>query len=96
MARVTMKDVAQVVGVSTMTVSNAFNRPDQLSADLRERILDRAAKMGYSGPDATARLLRSGRTNTFGVIFKEKLSYAFADPFTATWLTAFSQVMEDR
>lgn len=96
MARVTMKDVAQVVGVSTMTVSNAFNRPDQLSADLRERILGRAAKMGYSGPDATARHLRSGRTNTFGVIFKEKLSYAFADPFTATWLTAFSQVMEDR
>jgi len=35
MSRITMKDVAQVMGVSVMTVSNAFNRPDQLSPELR-------------------------------------------------------------
>lgn len=94
MPRITMKDVAEVMGVSQMSVSNAFNRPDQLSAELRERILARAAKMGYSGPDAAARHLRSGRTNTFAVIFQEKLSYAFSDPFSSIWLTAFATVME--
>ncbi len=94
MPRVTMRDIAEVVGVSVMTVSNAFNRPDQLSPGLRQRILDRATKMGYSGPDAAARHLRSGRTNSYGVVFSEKLSYAFSDPFASVWLTAFTQVME--
>lgn len=94
MAKVTQHDIAQVMGVSVMTVSNAFNRPDQLSADLRRRVLDRAAKMGYTGPDAVARQLRSGRTNTFAVVFEERLSYAFSDPFSVAWLAAFSEVME--
>ena len=43
--------VAEHVGVSRMTVSNAFNRPDQLSPALRERILAAARGLGYTGPD---------------------------------------------
>ena len=39
MGRVTLQTIADHVGVSRMTVSNAFSRPDQLSATLRERIL---------------------------------------------------------
>ncbi|MFT4108469.1 LacI family DNA-binding transcriptional regulator [Propionicimonas sp.] len=96
MVKVTQQDIATVMGVSVMTVSNAFNHPDQLSADLRRRVLERAAKMGYTGPDAVARQLRSGRTNTFAVVFEERLSYAFSDPFSVAWLTAFSEVMERR
>lgn len=96
MVRITQKDIAKVLGVSVMTVSNAFNRPDQLSPELRQRVLERAAKMGYTGPDAIARQLRSGRTNTYAVVFEERLSYAFSDPFSVAWLTAFSQVMENR
>lgn len=94
MSKVTMKDVAAVMGVSVMTVSNAFNRPDQLSAGLRTDILARAQKMGYAGPDAAARHLRSGRSNAYGVVFAERLSYAFDDPFSQTWLASFAQVME--
>jgi hypothetical protein len=41
---VTMKDVARAAGVSQPAVSYAYNRPDQLSADMRERILQVAAK----------------------------------------------------
>lgn len=96
MARVTMKDIAQVCGVSVMSVSNAFNRPDQLSSDLRERILARAEKMGYAGPDARGRTLRTGRSNTYGVLFAEPLSYAFTDPFATRWLAGFSEAMEER
>lgn len=94
MPRITQKDIAKVMGVSIMTVSNAFNRPDQLSPELRARVLERAAKMGYTGPDAIARQLRSGRTNTYAVVFEERLSYAFSDPFSVAWLAAFSAVME--
>ena len=96
MTRITQRDVAKVLGVSVMTVSNAFNRPDQLSSELRQRVLDRASKMGYSGPDAIARHLRSGKTNTYAVVFEEDLSYAFSDPFSVAWLTAFAEVMQHR
>ncbi len=96
MTRVTMKDIAAVCGVSVMSVSNAFNRPDQLSADLRGRILERASKMGYAGPDARARTLRTGRSNTYGVLFAEPLSYAFTDPFATRWLAGFAEAMEER
>ena len=44
-----------------MTVSNAFSRPDQLSAALREKILATAAELGYAGPDPAARTLARGR-----------------------------------
>ena len=37
--RVTLTMIANEVGVSPMTVSNAYNRPDQLSGPLREQIL---------------------------------------------------------
>ncbi len=42
----TLATVAAAVGVSRMTVSNAYNRPDQLSPELRERILAAAAELG--------------------------------------------------
>jgi DNA-binding LacI/PurR family transcriptional regulator len=95
MPRITQRDVATVMGVSVMTISNAFNRPDQLSPELRERVIERARKMGYTGPDALARQLRSRRTNTYAVVFEEPLSYAFSDPFSVSWLTGFSEVMAE-
>ncbi|WP_313666827.1 LacI family DNA-binding transcriptional regulator [Arsenicicoccus bolidensis] len=94
MMRVTMKDVAEVMGVSVMTVSNAFNRPDQLSSELRARVLHRATKMGYAGPSAAARALRQGRANAFGVVFEDSLAYAFQDPFTTEWLAGLAEGME--
>ena len=42
-SRVTLQTIADRVGVSRMTVSNAFSRPDQLSAEMRRTILAAAA-----------------------------------------------------
>jgi len=54
--------------VSTATVSNAFNRPDQLSAKLRERILKESEELGYYGPNLAARSLRRGESGVIGVM----------------------------
>ena len=78
--RITLKRLAEEVGVSPMTVSNAFNRPDQLSPALRERILDHARERGYPGPDPLARGLRRGRAGAIGLVSDTSLSYAFDDP----------------
>ncbi|MET7880618.1 LacI family DNA-binding transcriptional regulator [Micromonospora profundi] len=84
--RPTLQAVAEAVGVSRSTVSNAYSRPDQLSAALRERILDAARQLGYPGPNPTARSLRRGFVGSIGVLFTSQLSYAFTDPFAVRFL----------
>lgn len=78
--RPTLDTVASAAGVSRMTVSNAYNRPDQLSAATRERVLAVAARLGYPGPDPAARSLRRRHSGTVGVLMTERLPYAFTDP----------------
>src|SRR5919198_1216888 len=58
---VTLATLAHELGVSKSTVSNAYNRPDQLSPALRARILDAARRLGYPGPDPLAATLSRGR-----------------------------------
>lgn len=93
---VTMKDVAEAVGVSVASVSNAYNRPEKLSEDVRARILSTGADLGYCGPSAAGRALRHGRADAVGIVYAEQLSYAFRDPYAVTLLGAVADVFEDR
>jgi DNA-binding LacI/PurR family transcriptional regulator len=86
MARVTLQTIADRVGVSRMTVSNAFSRPDQLSAELRERILAAAQELGYVGPDPAGRALARGTTGAVGVLLTDSLQYAFTDEVATSLL----------
>jgi DNA-binding LacI/PurR family transcriptional regulator len=92
--RATLKDLAEALNVAPSTVSNAYNRPDQLSKDLRERILQTAKDMGYSGPHPVARGLRQQRMGVIGVLFGEHLSYAFSDPAAVIFMQGVSQATE--
>jgi DNA-binding LacI/PurR family transcriptional regulator len=84
--RATLQTIADAVGVSRSTVSNAYNRPDQLNPALRERILATARELGYPGPDPAARRLRTGQAGAVGLLFTEALSYAFTDPAAVAFL----------
>ncbi len=92
--RVTISDVASALGVAVSTVSNAYNRPDQLSAQLRQRILTAAAELGYPGPDPVARGLRRQRAGAVGVLFSERLSYAFSDQAIVQVLDGIANALE--
>ena len=83
----TLADVAAPIGVSRTTVSNAYNRPDQLSPALRERVLDAARELGYNGPDPMARSLRRGRAGSLGLVFDHRLQYIFSDPAAVLFLS---------
>lgn len=91
MGRVTLQTVADAVGVSRMTVSNAFSRPDQLSATLRARVLAAAAELGYAGPDPTARALARRTTGAVGVVLTDALGEAFRDPAAAAFFGALAE-----
>jgi DNA-binding LacI/PurR family transcriptional regulator len=92
--RVTLGVIAAELGVSAKTVSNAFSRPDQLSARLRDEILATAARLGYPGPDPLAAALRRGRVGAVGVAYANRLSYAFDDPVTVELLAGATSVAE--
>ena len=93
--RPTLETVAQAAGVSAMTVSNAYNRPDQLSEDTRARVLAVAKELGYAGPDPAGRSLRTRRANTIGVLLTEQLPYAFADPGMVSFLHGLATGLAD-
>jgi DNA-binding LacI/PurR family transcriptional regulator len=91
----TLATLAATLGVSPATVSNAFNRPDQLSAELRDRVLRAARELGYAGPDPTARALSRGKLGAIGLVFTEQLAYAFADPAAVLFLEGLARACED-
>ncbi|MDD4111731.1 MAG: LacI family DNA-binding transcriptional regulator [Herbinix sp.] len=47
MKKVTMQDIADQVGVTRMTVSKCFQNSDDISAEMKEKIMSVAAKLGY-------------------------------------------------
>lgn len=95
MAKVTLQSIADRVGVSRMTVSNAFSRPDQLSAELRARILAAADELGYVGPDPAARALARGRTGAVGMVLNDRLSDAFEDAIAAEFFASVADALAD-
>ena len=91
---VTMKVLAQHLGVSVATVSNAFSRPDQLSAQLRDDILAAADELGYLGPHAAGRALRSGRNDVCGFLYGGELAHTLLDPYSVLFLAGLSESVE--
>ncbi len=89
--RGTLASIAAELGVSRTTVSNAYNRPDQLSEKLREHILETAERLGYPGPDPMARGLRMRRVGAIGVLFTEHLPFAFDDPASVDFLAGLAE-----
>jgi DNA-binding LacI/PurR family transcriptional regulator len=92
----TLADVAEHLGVSRTTVSNAYNRPDQLSPTLRERVLSAARDLGYTGPDPVARSLRRGKAGSLGLVFDHRLRYIFDDPAAVLFLSGVAAGCEEQ
>lgn len=72
---VTIRDVAQVAGVSPATVSRALSAPEIVDPTTRERVIRVAEHLGYR-PNRAARGLITGRTGNFGLILPD-----LANPF---------------
>lgn len=93
--RATLASLAAELNVSRTTVSNAYNRPDQLSADLRERVLQTAKRLGYAGPDPVARSLRTRKAGAVGLVLTEPLNYAFNDPAAVSFVAGLAESCEE-
>lgn len=76
-----IRDLASQLGLSIGTVSRALNDRKDVSAVTRQRVLEAAARLGYT-PNQSGRTLRSGRTGTIGFMLTlEHDSAVHGDPF---------------
>jgi DNA-binding LacI/PurR family transcriptional regulator len=93
--RATLASLAAELKVSRTTISNAYNRPDQLSDALRERVLATAKRLGYPGPDPVARSLRTRRAGAVGLMITEPLTYSFSDPAALDFVAGLAESCEE-
>jgi DNA-binding LacI/PurR family transcriptional regulator len=90
-----LSDVARAAGVSQGTVSNVFNRPELVREEVRKRVLEVAAELGYRGPDPRGRLLRAGKVNAIGIATMEPVSYFFTDPYAQEVMAGISEAADN-
>jgi LacI family transcriptional regulator len=79
----TMNDVARVADVSIATVSHVINGTRFVSPERVERVHAAMRELDYT-PDATARSLRVGRTDTIGLVIPDNSNPFFAE--LARWI----------
>lgn len=72
---ITLADVAQHAGVSTMTASRALNNKGDVNPETREKIRQAAEALGYR-PNSLARSLATNRSTTIGLVVPD-----IANPF---------------
>jgi LacI family transcriptional regulator, gluconate utilization system Gnt-I transcriptional repressor len=78
MRRVTLDDVANLAGVSPITVSRVLRKPDAVSEALRRRVNAAVQELGYV-PNIAASRLASSRTHAIGVIVPTLYNVIFAE-----------------
>jgi len=91
MAKVTIKDIAKKAGVSKTSVSFAFNEPSQLPEATVQRILEAAEELGYV-PDPIARILKTGKTGTIGILVPQPIHEITRNPFFSEFIEGVGEV----
>jgi DNA-binding LacI/PurR family transcriptional regulator len=87
---VTLKDVAELAGVSRSAVSRTYTEGASVSAKTRDKVQKAASRLGYS-PNALASSLTTGRTKMIGLI-----SDNFHNPIFLEVFDLFTRELQER
>jgi DNA-binding LacI/PurR family transcriptional regulator len=87
---VSIKDIAKAAGVTPGTVSRALRDSPRVNPETKKRIQRLADEMGYA-PDAQARSLVTGRTQTIGVVVT-----TMTDPFIGSIVQSIESAAHDQ
>lgn len=84
---ITMKDIAEKVGVSTVTVSKALNDKEGVGGELKQKIKAVAMELGYR-LNTAAKSMREGLTYNIGVVIPER----FTGPDQSFYLRVYQEI----
>lgn len=76
--RPTLQDVADLVGVTKMTVSRSLRNPDQVSAPLQTKIAEALEDLGYI-PNRAPDILSKSKSHAIGVLLPSLTNQVFAE-----------------
>lgn len=76
-AQVTIKDIAEQLGISPSTVSRALKDHPAISSTTKKAVQELAETLGYE-PNAVALSLRNSKSNNIGLIIPEIVHYFFS------------------
>jgi len=88
-----MQDVADRANVSKTAVSFAFNDSSRLSEATLQNILRAAAELGYT-QDPAARMLRTRRTNSLGLLLPQQIDSILENPYYTQFLQGIGQTCQ--
>ncbi|MEV4641474.1 LacI family DNA-binding transcriptional regulator [Actinoplanes sp. NPDC049548] len=92
--RPTLEEVARRAGVSRATASRVVNGSMKVDADMRERVLQAVAELGYV-PNRAARSLVTQRTDSYALVLTESAGQTFSDStFFPTLVQGVSQELD--
>lgn len=80
MKNVTMRDIAQVLNISTVTVSKALSDKEGVSQELKDKIKATAEEMGYRY-NSLAKGMKEGKSYNIGVIIADRYVKDDTDAF---------------
>lgn len=89
----TIYTIAADLGLSPGTISKVLNQTGNVSSDTRERVLKYIKEVGYV-PVTSARMLKSKRSYTIGVVFSEELHIGLEHSFFSSILQHFKNYVE--
>jgi LacI family gluconate utilization system Gnt-I transcriptional repressor len=85
---ITLRDVARIAGVAPITASRVVNTPDQVSPDVRQKVLDAIARTGYV-PNRMAGGLASSRSRLIAAVVPSTVMSVFMETIEALNGTLF-------
>jgi len=91
--RATMQDVADRANVSKSAVSLAFNDARKLSEATVQNIMKAAEELGFS-QDPAARMLRTRRTDSLGLLLPQQIDKILENPYYAQFLQGIGQTCQ--
>lgn len=88
----TLKDVAQLAGVSPITVSRVVNTPEAVKPKTRQRVEEAMKTLSYM-PNSAAKNLASNRTGVIDVYIPQSID--LSNPFVMHLIAGISEVLSN-
>lgn len=85
---ITLRDVAKLAGVAPITASRALNTPDQVSPDVRQKVLEAVQRTGYV-PNRLAGGLASSRSRLIAAVVPSTVMSVFMETIESLNSTLF-------